>query len=74
LSTLLSHSLPISIGGGIVFVLIGYLPATKFPLKIRMVAGALVAMTGTLLLVFAKDGSWYWKLVAPGMFVGSMGE
>jgi hypothetical protein len=31
-------------------------------------------MAGTLLLVFAKDGSWYWKLVAPGMFVGSMGE
>lgn len=50
-------SLPISIGGGIIFVLIGYLPPAKFPLKIRMVVGAIIGMIGTILLVFGQSES-----------------
>ena len=67
-------SLPISIGGGIMFIAIGYLPPSFVPLKIRMIVGALIAAVGTLLFVFADGTSWYWKLVAPGMFIGSFGE
>lgn len=67
------HSLPISIGGGIIFILIGYLPPSAFPLKLRMIVGALIAAGGTLMLVFARDEGWYWKLVVPGMVVGSFG-
>jgi hypothetical protein len=84
------HSLPISIGGGIIFILIGYLPPTKFPLKIRMVVGALVGMVGTILLIFGQgkfrgvrskehwlmvgaDQKDYWRFVATGFFIGSIG-
>ena len=56
------------------FIAIGYLPPSFVPLKIRMIVGALIAAVGTLLFVFAEGSSWYWKLVAPGMFIGSFGE
>lgn len=56
------------------FIAIGYLPPSFVPLKIRMIVGALIAAVGTLLFVFADGSSWYWKLVAPGMFIGSFGE
>ncbi|KAI5450274.1 hypothetical protein NCC49_003185 [Naganishia albida] len=67
------HFLPISIGGGIIFILIGYLPPQKFPLKIRMVLGALIGMVGTILLIFGKDQKDYWPFVATGFFIGSIG-
>lgn len=66
-------SLPISIGGGIIFVAIGYLPPSKFPLKIRMVVGALIGTAGTVLLIFGDRQSRYWQLVATGMFIASAG-
>lgn len=56
------------------FIAIGYLPPTLVPLKIRMIVGALIAAVGTLLFVWADGEGFYWKLVAPGMFVGSFGE
>ena len=56
------------------FIAIGYLPPSLVPLKIRMIVGALIAAAGTLLFVFADGESFYWKLVAPGMFIGSFGE
>lgn len=68
-----ARSLPISIGGGIMFIAIGYLSPAAVPLKLRMIVGALIGAAGTLLLVWADGQSWYWKLVAPGMFVGSFG-
>ncbi|KAJ9095175.1 hypothetical protein QFC20_006714 [Naganishia adeliensis] len=67
------HFLPISIGGGIIFILIGYLPPQKFPLKIRMVLGALVGMVGTILLIFGQNQKDYWPFVATGFFIGSIG-
>ncbi|GHJ87023.1 hypothetical protein NliqN6_3425 [Naganishia liquefaciens] len=67
------HFLPISIGGGIIFILIGYLPPSKFPLKIRMVVGAIIGMIGTILLVFGQNQDDYWKFVATGFFIGSIG-
>lgn len=67
------HFLPISIGGGIIFVAIGYLPPSKFPLKIRMVVGALIGTAGTVLLIFGDRQSRYWQLVATGMFIASAG-
>ncbi|KAJ9093515.1 hypothetical protein QFC21_006348 [Naganishia friedmannii] len=65
--------LPISIGGGIIFVAIGYLPPSKFPLKIRMVVGALIGTAGTILLIFGDRQGRYWQLVATGMFIASAG-
>jgi len=56
------------------FVAIGYLPPTLVPLKLRMIVGAIIATIGTILFVFADGETWYWKVVAPGMFVGSFGE
>jgi hypothetical protein len=56
------------------FVAIGYLPPTLVPLKLRMIVGAIIATIGTILFIFADGETWYWKVVAPGMFVGSFGE
>lgn len=61
-SSSLLRSLPISIGGGIIFVLIGYLPPSKFPLKIRMVVGAIIGMVGTILLIFGQGACCVMRL------------
>lgn len=60
------RSLPISIGGGIIFVLIGYLPPSKFPLKIRMVVGAIIGMVGTILLIFGQS-AYLVRWLAPSL-------
>jgi hypothetical protein len=65
-------SLPISVGGGAVFLLVIFFPSWP-SLKIRMVVGSVFACIGSLLLVWGETEGDYWPLVVPGFFLGSLG-
>lgn len=66
------QSLPITVGGALVFTLVIALPSWP-SLKFRMLAGCALSMAGSLLLIFVENQSNYWKLALPGFFLGSAG-
>jgi hypothetical protein len=70
-STLLRfRSLPLGVVGGLSTLLIGKLPFKYFPLKYRLVVGALLGAGSAVLLAFGRTSDKYYSHLLPAFIFG----